>query len=414
MKCLLLCTVFPPEPAPAGVNIAELAEDLAAAGHQVTVITGWPSHPGGKLYPGWRSAFRGVERTPQGYCLTRCGHSFCSRSSILAKVWYYFTWAISSFINGLRAGRADVVLFCSSPVFVGLTSLLLARLKRARSVYWIHDIHPEATRNAGIIRAGTLCYRMCLALDRFVCRRSTLVATLTETMRQTLLARGLDANRVVLLPHWVDAQKISPRSRDNPWRQRHGIGLEQFVVLHAGTMGFISGAGVILDAARMLRERRDLLFLFVGGGALKEQLERQARDTALDNVRFLPFQPAEELADVQATGDVGLVTLLPDTGETSIPSKLHGYTSAARPVIASLASDTPVARMVEEGRFGIVCPSQDAAALAQAITRLADQRELAQQMGQHARDFFLATFDRVNGTQRAIEMLTTLANTHVR
>ena len=394
MKCLLLCTVFPPEPAPAGVNIAELAEDLAAAGHQVTVVTGWPSHPGGKLYAGWRSAFRGVEQTPQGYCLVRCGHSFCPRGRILAKLWYYFTWAISSLINGLRAGPADVVLFCSSPVFGGLTALLLARLKRAKSLYWVHDIHPEATRNAGLVREGTLAYRACLALDRFVCRRSTLVATLTETMRQTLLARGLEPSRVVLLPHWVDAQKISPRSRDNPWRRQQAIGLEQFVVLHAGTIGFISGAGVIIEAARLLRDRRDILFLFVGEGPIKEQLEQQARDAGLDNVRFLPFQPAEVLADVQATGDVGLVTLLPDTGETSIPSKMHGYTAAARPVIASLAGDTPVAGMVEQGGFGIVCPSQDAEALAHAIAASRGPSRAGAANGAAGRDFFLATFDR--------------------
>jgi len=126
----------------------------------------------------------------------------------------------------------------------------------------------------------------------------------------------------------------------------------------------------------------------------------------LGNVTFLPFQPAEVLADVQATGDVGLVTLLPKSGESSIPSKMHGYTAAARPVIACVAADSPTAAMVRDGRFGIVCPSSDAAALARAIAALADDRVEARRLGERARGFFLEFFDRAVGTRRAAEVLT--------
>lgn len=408
MNIFLLCPVYPPEHCAAGVNIAELAEDLAKVGHSVTVITGWPSHPAGKLYDGWHARFRSVEQVREGYRLIRCLHSFVSRRGIPSKLWYYFTYTVSTFIAGLMAGKADVVLFCSLPLFNG-ANLLLARLKGAQSLYWIHDVHPETSRNAGMIREGSLTYRLSLALDRFVCRHSTQVATLTDAMRETLLKRGLDPAKVILMRHWVDPQKISPRSRDNPWRREQAIDLGKFVVLHAGTMGYISGAEVIVDAAQRLRQRQDILFLIVGDGPLKQRLMDTARELGLPNVKFLPFQPAEVLADVQATGDVGLVTLLPETGETSIPSKMHGYTAAARPVIASVAPDCPTARMVRDGQFGMVCPSQDASALADAIAHLADHRDVAQQMGQCARRAFLSTFDRTECVNEALGILLALA-----
>lgn len=409
MNIFLLCPVYPPEHCAAGVNIAELAEDLAKAGHAVTVITGWPSHPGGPLYAGWQARFRSVEQLPEGYRLIRCGHSFVARRTIPRKLWYYLTYTVSTFVNGLISGKADLLLFCSVPLFNG-ANLLLARLKGARSLYWIHDVHPETSRNAGMIREGSLAYRASLALDRFVCRHSTVVATLTDAMRETLLNRGLDSERVILMRHWVDPEKIAPRPRDNPWRRAQGIGPEKFVVLHAGTMGYISGAEVIVDAACRLRNREDILFLIVGDGPLRPRLVDKARALGLKNMKFLPFQPAAALPDVQGTGDVGLVTLLPQTGETSIPSKMHGYTAAARPVIASVAADCPTARMVCEGRFGIVCPSQDADALASAIDQLADRRETAHEMGQRARRAFLSTFDRAECAGKAVEILVSLAS----
>ncbi len=408
MNVLLICYVYPPEHAPAGVNVSELAEDLVKRGHRATVIAGFPSHPDGPLYPGWKARFRRVEDTPQGYRLIRCRHSFHRRSRIFWKLWYYFTFAVSSFLVGLRTGKADVVLCCSTPLFGELTALLLAKCKGAKTLYWIHDVNPEASRNAGLLRDKSLAFRAFMAVDKFVCRRSTLVATLTEPMRNMLLARGLDPDKVVLMRHWVDREKIAPSSRDNPWRREHGIGLDKFVVLSAGTIGYISGAEVIVDAAQRLRDRQDILFLIVGEGPIKEKLVEKARQYGLENMKFMPFQSAEALADVQATGNVGLVTLLPATGESSIPSKMHGYTAAGRPVIASVADGTPTANMVREGKFGIVCPPQDVEALADAIRRLADNRVEAEQMGEQARRFFLSTFDRGACVREAVRILTEL------
>lgn len=406
MNVFLVCHVYPPEHAPAGVIVSELAEDLAKAGHRVTVITGFPSHPGGNLYPGWKACRRQAEDTPQGFRVVRCRHSFHRRDRLIWKLWYYITFAIGSFLGGLREGKADAIVILSTPIFGGLTAVLLAKCKGAKSLYWIYDVHPEASRNAGFLREGSWIYRIFRAIDIFVCNRVTLVATLSEPMRKLLLARGLAAEKVILLSLWVDPQKITPGDRDNPWRREHGIGLDKFVVLCAGTIGYISGAEIIIDAAERLSDRKDILFLVVGDGPIKESLIAKSRQYGLENIQFLPFQPAEVLSEVQATADVGLVTLLPTTGESSVPSKMHGYTAAARPVIASVADDTPTAEMVREGRFGTVCPPQDAMALANAICHLADNPGEARQKGTQAREFFLSTFSRGVCVSKAMDVLT--------
>jgi colanic acid biosynthesis glycosyl transferase WcaI len=413
MRLLDICHVYPPEHAPAGVQAGEFAEDMSRAGHEVTVLTGWPNHPGGILYPGWRMRFREWVRTDGSFNLVRCGHSIHPRTRMAWRLWYYLSFAVSTLVNGLLCRRPDVVFCESTPIFGPVTALLLAWLTRAKFVYRVHDVHPEAALHAGLIRPGFV-YRALRALDAWVCRRSDLVLTLTEGMRRSLLARGLPADRVVVARQWLDGARVAPGPRDNAWRRMHGIPLDRFVVLYAGTIGHISGARVVVDAARLLRDRSDILFLFVGEGPVKEECERLAKEYRLDAVMFLPFQPAEALADVQATGDVGLVTLLPGSGDTSVPSKVHGYTAAGRPVIASVRGDSATAEAVREGRFGRVVEPGDPRALAGAIAALAGNPTEVAEWGRNARRFFCSNFDRAACTARLEDILRNLVGAHVR
>lgn len=406
MRLLDICHVYPPEHAPAGVQARDFAEDMTRMGHEVTLLTGWPNHPGGRLHPGWKVRFREVSRTDAGFTLVRCGHSIHRGFRMISRLFYYLTFAASTFVSGLLCSRPDVVFCESTPIFGPVAALLLARLRGAKFVYRIHDVHPEAALNAGLIRDG-FAYRLLRGLDTWVCRRSDLVLPLTDGMRRCLLARGLPTDRVVVARQWFDGAKVTPGSRDNPWRRAQGIPQEQFVVLYAGTLGYISGAQVVVEAATRLRHRADILFLFVGEGPVKEECRKLSEARGLAQVRFLPFQPAEMLSDVQATADVGLVTLLDRSGDTSVPSKVHGYTAAGRPVIASVRADSATAETVTEGGYGTVVPPGDASGLAKAIVALADDREMTARLGGNARRFFASRFDRSAGTDRLEEILTT-------
>jgi len=399
VRVLILIHIYPPEHAPAGINAAELAQELTDAGHEVTVLTGFPSHPAGPLFDGWKAKFYTKERTDGGFTVVRCIHSFAKRFRLLPKLWYYGTFALGSFVVGLHQESFDVMIMQSTPLFGNFTGVLLAKLRRAKVFYWIQDVHPESAINAGLIKEG-LATAMMKKLDTWVCRRSDVVGTLTDDMRQLLLDRGLSEEHVVLQRHWLDESRIYPMSRMNGWRHRFDIPPEKFVVLHAGTIGYISGAAVIIEAARLLRNRDDLLFLFVGDGPLKSDLEKMSADYGLSNVKFLPFQPEEDVNEMQATGDVGLVTLKPRSGASSIPSKMHGYTAAGRPVIAGVDAESATSRLISEGDFGWVPPPSDAGALAEAISAAASDPALCQQKGARARVFFEREFGRKAVTRK--------------
>jgi glycosyltransferase involved in cell wall biosynthesis len=406
MRVLILSLVYPPEHAPAGIMVAELANELAHAGHDVTVLTGFPSHPAGRLFPGWKAKLLSREQTEGSFTLLRCLHSFAPRFGALGKLWYHFTFAVSSFWAGLRAGRFDVLVLPSTPVFCGPAAILLAWIKKAKTFYWIHDIHPESTINAGLLKEGALSAVM-KATDSWVCRRASVVAAPTEEMREVILARGLPAGHVVIQRHWLDEDRIQPQPQ-NGWRDKHGISPADFVALHAGTIGYISGALVIVEAARVLAKHPGILFLFVGDGPLKAELQKKARECGLANVKFLPFQSEEDLSSMLASGDVGLVVLKAQSAATSIPSKMYGYTSAGRPVIASVAPASSVARFITAGGFGWAVPPADPEALAGAVLGAAADAGECRRRGQKAREFFVSEFGRrvvVNSFRQKLEGL---------
>lgn len=406
MRILILSLVYPPEHAPAGIMVAELAQELAHAGHEVTVLTGFPSHPAGRLFPGWKAKLLSREQTEGAFTLLRCLHSFAPRFGALGKMWYHLTFAISSLWAGLWTGRFDVLVLPSTPVFCGPAAIFLAWIKKAKTFYWIHDIHPESAINAGLLKKGVLSTVM-KAIDSWVCRRASIVATPTEEMREVILARGLPAEHVVIQRHWLDENRIQPSS-PNGWRDKHGILPADFVALHAGTVGYISGAGVIVEAARVLAKHPGILFLFVGDGPLKAQLQKKVEEYGLANVQFLPFQPEEDLSSMLAGGDVGLVVLKAQAAATSIPSKMYGYTSAGRPVIASVAPSSSVARFLRAGGFGWAVPPADPEALARAVLQAAADAGECRRRGRKAREFFVSEFGRrmvVNGFRQKLEGL---------
>jgi colanic acid biosynthesis glycosyl transferase WcaI len=373
--------------------VAELAEELTLAGHEVTILTGFPSHPLGPLFEGWRAKWIAEEQARPGCTLVRCIHSFAPRLGLIGKLRYYVTFAASSFFAGILQGSFDVLVMQPAPIFGGLTAVLLAKIRRAKILYWVHDIHPESALNAGLLKPGLLPWLM-RAIDCWVCRRCDVVATLTDDMQRVLLDRGLPQERIILQRHWVDENRIHPLPRENAWRDRHGIAPDTFVALHAGTLGYISGALVMAEAARMLAKDSRIRFLFVGDGPLKESLQRKAAEYRLANTTFLPFQSEEDLNEMQASGDVGLVTLQPLSGHTSIPSKMHGYTSAGRPVIASVDPAGSIARLIDEGGFGWVVPPGDPEALAGAIRHAAANTDECRRRGEKAREFFVREFGR--------------------
>ena len=377
---------YPPEQAPFGRMMHELATRLAAAGWDVTVITGFPNHPSGLLPPGFTKKWLDEERLG-GVRVLRVWLATSPRRTLLARLATFVTFTMFASWRLLREPRPDIVFAVLQPLSVGVTLPLVAKLKRARLVLNVQDLHPDAQIRLGMIRSRSLI-RMLKAVEVSAYRNCAALTVICEHFRQHALRHGALPERVVVIENWVDADRIRPEPEGGRrFRRELGIADQDFVVLWAGTLGHVSGVEAVVEAAAVLRSNARIRFVIVGDGPVKERSQALARQLALTNVQFLPFQPESTLAAMQSSADVSLVTLAPALAEVSVPSKVLAYFAAGRPVIASVPPNSETANLIHRAGAGVIVPAGDAAALGAAIEKLASDPESVGRLGRAARSF---------------------------
>jgi len=408
-KVLVTTQVFPPEVHPSAVMVKELANDISADGYQVTVATGYPHHPYGWLYPGYKKGLLKTENC-NGFRVVRGWHFIIPSSNLILRAFVMVSQSMAYLLDSLVSPRPDVIISYGPPLVGPLISAIIARLSKAKLLTLIYDIYPDIAIETGYLR-NPVIIRAANKLERFIYSRSDKIGVLSEGFRQTLIEnKGVEAEKVAIIPVWLDVRDLSPMDRNNLWRRDMHIPADKFVVLYAGTIGLVSGAEIVVETAGMLRSYPDILFLMVGEGYAKDKIEAQVKKMGLPNIKFLPFQPRERLSEVQATADVSLVTLAPGRGKTSVPSKVLGYMAAARPVIASVDDDCDTAELIRTASCGLVTPPADARLLAQAILSLFKSPGLQKEMGERGRKYFEDYLERKQVLTKYIALVRKMAD----
>lgn len=402
MRIAILSQWYPPEQAPIGYMVRELAQSLAERGHVVTVITGFPNHPGGVVFGGYTKRWC-LNEPSDGFKVRRMYLFTKSNPGKFARILTFVSFTLSSAWALLMHRHTDLIFAVFQPLSVGMTLPVLARLKKAKLVLNVQDLHPDVPIELGMIR-NTLLIALLRGVERFGYRTADGLAVICEAFREHCIAKGARQSDIEVIPNWIDTDEIRPGERRNGFRAEMGISYDDVVVLYAGTIGMVSGAEIVLRAAANLaKEQPKVRFVFVGEGPALPELKAGATELGLENILFAPFQPREKLAEVQAMADISLVTLKRGKGRTSVPSKVLGYMAAARPVVASVDSNSETARLVLSAGCGVVVESEDGAALAEAIGRLAVSVEDRCLMGQRGRQFLEANYRRATVTKRYAE-----------
>jgi len=213
-------------------------------------------------------------------------------------------------------------------------------------------------------------------------------------MKRHLASRGVPEDRLRVIPNWADGELIRPIDpKDN--RLRREWGLEgKFVVGYSGNMGRVHEFETILKAADILKSDVGIVFLFIGDGAQRKWLEREAASRGLSQIRFLPYQAPERLAASLSAPDVHLVTLRPEAEGLVVPSKFYGIAAAGRPSLFVGSADGEIARIINESSCGIVVRTGDIEGLATAIRTLRNDPATCRNYGKNARRVFERRYDK--------------------
>ncbi len=170
-------------------------------------------------------------------------------------------------------------------------------------------------------------------------------------------------------------------------------------------MGFIHDVETIIEAARVLKGSKDIIFLFIGGGAKKEKLQTMVQKYQLRNVVFLPYQPRTMLGITLTCSDVSIVALQSEILGLSVPSKFYGILASARPVIALVPANSEVALAVNESECGFVIEPKDVSKLVNCIQLLYKDRKKCKKFSTNARNCFDKNYTRAKIVERYVKLI---------
>ncbi len=380
MRVLVLGLNYAPEPIGIAVYTTGLCEALVRAGHDVTVISGKP------YYPGWTVAsdYRGgwACTIENGVSVLRCPLYVPRDPTGFKRIAHHISFALSALIPAVRAARGtrpDIVMAVAPSLMAAPVAALAARLSGAAS--WIHvqDFEVEAAVATDLVEERSPVIRIARAIEsRILTMFGTASSIGPEMCRK--LADKVKRTDVVEFRNWSDVSAKLPAPGIIDYRELWSIKTPH-IALYSGNIANKQGIEIVLDAAVLLAGRHDLTFVICGQGPNRAMLEERAATT--DNVRFHDLQPREALADLLALASVHLLPQKAGAADLVLPSKLTNMLASGRPVIATAAPGTGLAREVEGS--GIVTPPGDAPAFAAAIETIIDDPVRYATASDHAR-----------------------------
>ena len=380
MRFLIAADAYPPEVSSAATLMAELAEGLAGRGHDVTVVTSYPSHylaqgTQGKELPARERQAR-VDVLRVKTLAYRKGNYIVRGISQLLLPFLFF-WKVA------RTVRApiDGIFVYSPPLPLGLLGVFVKRRYCARFLLNLQDIFPQNAIDLGILNSKPFI-AFFEWLEKFVYRRADLITFHSPGGRKFLVERKrVPPEKIVTLYNWVDIDSYqSPRRVTPPFRQRFGLE-GKYIFVFAGVFGPAQGLEFLVSVAREVRDIPDVVFLLVGGGSEKETIEGLVREWKLTNVVVKPFISQDDYAALLTEADVGIVCLSPKNKTSFVPGKLLGYLASGKPVAAFLNKESDGFEMIASAGCGYAQRSDNPEGAAALVRKMYEERSKLSKRG---------------------------------
>lgn len=382
---------------PENMRINDLVQDFSAKGHAVTVLTGLPNYPEGKVYEQYRQAqekfseFSGcrVVRVP---LLPRGNRSI----NLILNYLSFFTMASVVGPWKLRHEKYDAIfVYAVSPIMAAIPALVMGRLKKAPVFVWVLDLWPETLRAVGVVKHALLL--KCVGrMVSWIYNRSDYLLLQSHGFFENVkryCTKNISSNRLIYFPSWAEDDFSDCNQRASTLLQPDP---NVFTVLFAGNLGEAQDLPAVVEAAQMLSGKVAVRWVIVGDGRMSQWLADKVLSCGLGNVLLLGRHPLEEMPALFAGADALLVSLKTnDVFEKTIPGKVQAYLASGKPILGMINGEA--ARVIEESGAGLSCSSGDAAALAQITLQLATAgTEQRTAMGKSGREYYLENYSKVS------------------
>ncbi|MDO8462380.1 MAG: glycosyltransferase family 4 protein [Deltaproteobacteria bacterium] len=371
---LLMTPTYPPEIKSASLMMQELAHDLAAEGHDVTVLTTQPPliHEGKA-----RLASRRITSVQEGNVrVIRLPIPFLNLSGRFLRAFSYLATTVSFLIFILFRPKTEVHIVYSTPFFLGIVATLVKKLRGIPYIFNLHDLFPKNVIDLGLLRNKKLI----LLFDKMAnktYRESAFTTVYSEAHRHYVSQQVGRPEAVVTMPDWIDLAPYNglPREQKNNGKIR---------VAYTGVIGFIQDLTTFIDAAKEL-ENEPFEFWIVGDGINRKTLLDHAKNRHVRNVIFSPFVPLREFPKLLGTMDIAFASFKKEYRAPTIPAKMLGYMAAHLPLIGAFSHEDPQ-HLIRSANCGFCIPPEEVKPLVEVIRKLRDPA-LRKELGNNGRKY---------------------------
>ena len=379
MQILFISQYYYPEIGAASERITGFARYLKKYNYDVTVITGFPNYPFGKIYKGYKKTLFAREEK-DGANIWRLWLYTSEKNNIISRLLNYISFMISSFIAGLFVKNIDIVIATSGPIFVGLSGYLISAIKRKPFILDVRDIWPERIY-AGTNIKRNLFLKVLEKLEAFLYKKAHKIIAVTEGVKNNIISKKVKEKKVKVITNGVDPEMFYAKQKNEKLLKNLGL-YNKFIIIYAGTLGLLQDLDLILNAAEKLNEKKEIVFLILGRGARLEYFLSKINEKGLSNVKVLPPKPPEELVDYINLSDIGINTNTSHHhNRMAIPVKMFIYLACGKPVV--FANEGEVYSIINDNKVGICVHPGDIDAFCKAILLLYHNRDLYNQYSQN-------------------------------
>ncbi len=390
MRILIVSQYFWPE----NFRITDLALALKDQGHEVTVLTGMPNYPTGKVYEGytWWSKRR---ETMGGIPIVRVPLFARRESRSWQLAMNYLSFVLSACLFGswmLRKKKFDVVFtFEVSPVTVGIPAILMAKLKNAKHFFWVQDLWPETLSATGAVQSPRVL-KAVSKLVHWIYKHSDYILLQSKGFEKPAITSGASLEKIRYFPNWAESL-YQPISISEKAKERQEVPNDGFVAMFAGNLGSAQSLETIVGAAEML-QHENIYWVFLGDGRRREWLEKEVLEKQLSRVIVLGARHVESMPAYFSLADTMLVTLRDDpVMATTIPGKVQSYLACAKPVVGALNGSGM--KVIQGSGAGYCVSSGNTQGFADAISKMSRmERGELEDMGKRAQAYYISNFDR--------------------
>jgi glycosyltransferase involved in cell wall biosynthesis len=393
LKLLIHTQYFPPEIGAPQNRLFELAVRLNRMGIEVTVLTAMPNYPSMEIQEGYQGKKYFFEEM-EGLSVHRSSIYVSKSKSIFKRLINYFSFVWSSYWFGKNKLEAsfDFILCESPPLFLGISSYLLAKKKGAKFIFNVSDLWPESAEKLGLV-TNPFFLKLATLLEEYMYKKADLISGQTMGIVNNIKER-FPAKKVYWLPNGVDISYYKLGGIKEDWRKEKGFMESDKLILYAGIIGHAQGLEIILNAAKRLQSNSNLKFLLLGSGPCKSELKELAIKLDLNNLFFYDAVSKNEMPSILNSVDIAIVPLKKlDLFKGAIPSKIFETLAMQVPIILGVEGEAKKL-FIDEANAGLFYEPENELELSNQILKLVENESLMKELGSNGVKYVSEKFNR--------------------